>query len=166
MKHEIRRIARDVVLNSVFSSSVIPTRWRWRLYRFVGLPVRRSYIAPGVFFGSRRISVGAGTFLNAGCFIDGADVVTIGNEVSLGMRTMVITGTHKVGKSGRRADEAVSMPVNIEDGCWVGANVTILPGVTLGRGSVVGAGSVVTKSYPPNSKLAGSPARTMGVPLD
>nr|WP_304437690.1 DapH/DapD/GlmU-related protein [Frigoribacterium sp. Leaf44] len=58
------------------------------------------------------------------------------------------------------------MPVTIEDGCWIGANVTILPGVTLGRGSVVGAGSVVTKSYPPNSKLAGSPARPMGVPLD
>jgi maltose O-acetyltransferase len=162
MKHEIRRIARDVVLNSVFSSSVIPTRWRWRLYRFVGLPVRRSYIAPGVFIGSRQVFVGAGTFLNSGCFIDGAAQVRIGANVSLGMRTMIITGTHKLGSSGRRADEAVSIPVTIEDGCWIGANVTILPGVSLGRGSVVGAGSVVTKSLPPNSKVAGSPARPIG----
>lgn len=166
MKHEIRRIARDVVLNGLFSSSIVPTRWRWRLYNFIGLPVQRSYIAPGVFLGSRQVFVGAGTFLNSGCFIDGAAQVRIGANVSLGMRTMVITGTHKLGSSARRADESVSMPVTIEDGCWIGANVTILPGVTLGRGSVVGAGSVVTKSYPPNSKLAGSPARPMGVPLD
>jgi acetyltransferase-like isoleucine patch superfamily enzyme len=50
-------------------------------------------------------------------------------------------------------------PVIIEDGCWLGANVTILKGVTLGRGCVVAAGAVVTNSFPPYSIIAGVPAR-------
>jgi maltose O-acetyltransferase len=165
MRHELTRIGRDVVLNGFVSSSFVPTRWRWRLYRLLGIAIHRSHIAPGVFLGGRKIFIGTGTFVNRECFLDGADTIVIGNDVSVGMRTMVITGTHELGTAKRRADVELTAPVTIEDGCWVGANVTILPGVTLGRGSVVGAGSVVTKSYPANSKIAGSPAHLIGAPL-
>lgn len=54
-----------------------------------------------------------------------------------------------------------SAPVTIEDNVWIGANVTILPGVVVGRGSVIAAGSVVTKSVPPNSLVAGVPAKVI-----
>jgi acetyltransferase-like isoleucine patch superfamily enzyme len=52
-------------------------------------------------------------------------------------------------------------PIRIEDDCWIGGNVTILPGVTIGRGCTVGAGAVVTKSLPPYSVALGAPARVV-----
>jgi maltose O-acetyltransferase len=53
----------------------------------------------------------------------------------------------------------VARPVSIEDGAWIAARVTILPGVTIGRGTVVAAGAVVTRDVPPNTLAAGVPAR-------
>jgi acetyltransferase-like isoleucine patch superfamily enzyme len=59
----------------------------------------------------------------------------------------------------RRGGERYSRPVVVEDGVWVGACATILPGVTLGRGSVVAAGALVARDVPPHTLVAGVPAR-------
>ena len=54
-----------------------------------------------------------------------------------------------------------ALPVTIEDGCWIGGGTVILPGVSIGKGSVIGAGSVVTKSIPANSLAVGNPCRVI-----
>lgn len=86
----------------------------------------------------------------------------IGRRVHVGMGTLILTGSHAVGDEDERCGPYISAPVCIEDGCWLGARIVILPGVTIGAGSVVAAGSVVTRSMPPNSTIAGNPARVVG----
>jgi maltose O-acetyltransferase len=74
---------------------------------------------------------------------------------------MILTTSHKLGPSAHRAGKHDLLPVEIGDGAWIGARATILPGVTIGRGAVVSAGSVVNKNVPPNSIVAGTPARVV-----
>ena len=91
----------------------------------------------------------------------------IGNKVIFGPKPTIITGDHRIDIIGKYIidvtdDEKLpdqDAPVIIEDDVWCGANVTILKGVTIGRGSVVAAGAVVTKSCPPYSIIGGVPAK-------
>ena len=84
-----------------------------------------------------------------------------------GPKPTIITGDHRIDIIGKHIIDVKDeeklpnqdAPVIIEDGCWLGANITILKGVTLGRGSVVAAGAVVTKSFPPYSIVGGVPAK-------
>lgn len=93
--------------------------------------------------------------------------LTIGNYVVFGPSPTIMTGDHRMDVVGRYMFEVEEksaesdLPVVIEDDVWVGAHVTILKGVVLGRGSVVAAGSVVTKSFPPYSVIGGVPARLL-----
>ena len=98
---------------------------------------------------------------------------TIGKKVLFGPKPTIITGDHRIDIMGKYiADVTVEdkfvdgvnvydQPVVIEDDVWCGANVTILKGVTIGRGSVVAAGAVVTKSFPPYSIIGGIPAKLL-----
>jgi maltose O-acetyltransferase len=85
--------------------------------------------------------------------------VTIGRNVSIGPGSALHTATHAIGFASRRMQLPVlARPIVVEDGVWIGMHCLILPGVTIGRGSVVTAGAVVTDSVPPNSLVAGNPA--------
>lgn len=66
-----------------------------------------------------------------------------------------------MGSSERRAGAGWAKPIHIEDGCWIGARVTVLGGVRIGRGSVVAAGAVVTRDVPENCLVGGVPARLL-----
>ena len=89
----------------------------------------------------------------------------IGKKVIFGPHPTIITGDHRtdvIGKYIMDSKEKLpenDAPVVIEDDVWTGANVTILKGVTIGRGSVIAAGAVVTKSFPPYSIIGGVPAK-------
>ena len=93
--------------------------------------------------------------------------LTIGRKVIFGPNPTIITGNHCINKIGKFIADITDAekfpendaPVVIEDDVWCGANVTILKGVTIGRGSVVAAGAVVTKSFPPYSIIGGVPAK-------
>jgi len=69
------------------------------------------------------------------------------------------TAGHSLNIDKRRKGDEFALPITIKDDVWIGGSAIILPNVTIGRGSVVGAGSVVTKNIPPNSKYAGNPAK-------
>lgn len=106
-----------------------------------------------------RVSIGAHSRVSRDCCLDGRGSIRIGDNVSISPEVMILTaekGAHDPRFRGR------TRPVVLEDHVWVGSRATILPGVTLGRGSVVGAGSVVTKDVPPLAIVAGSPARQVG----
>lgn len=85
--------------------------------------------------------------------------ITIGNNCFIAMNCVLTTSTHEIGDSKRRAGNNRLLPIIIEDGCWLGTNVTVLPGVTIGRGCIIAAGAVVTKNCEPNGMYAGVPAR-------
>lgn len=83
----------------------------------------------------------------------------IGNNVGIGPNTVLISDTHELGNEKKRAGKPVSKKIVIEDGCWIGANVIILGGVTIGAGSVIAAGSVVATNVRPNSLVSGDRAK-------
>lgn len=93
--------------------------------------------------------------------------LTIGKKVIFGPHPTIITGDHRTDLTGRFLIDITDeeklpendAPVVIEDDVWCGANVTILKGMTIGRGSVVATGAVVTRSFPPYSIIGGVPAR-------
>lgn len=98
--------------------------------------------------------------------------LTIGNHVNIGGNCLILdTDTHQIDYLARRGQKAADMnnpkttiqsaPVTIEDDVWIGANCIILKGVTIGARSVIGAGSVVTKSIPADCIAAGNPARVI-----
>lgn len=89
--------------------------------------------------------------------------VTIGNHVNLAQGITVTALNHNFTEADKRIDEqgVSTKPVVIEDDIWIGANAAIMPGVTVGRHSVVAAGAVVTKDVPPYSVVAGIPAKTI-----
>lgn len=118
--------------------------------------------------GLENLSVGDRTSIPKGStFYCTKAPLSIGKKVIFGPKPTIITGDHRIDIIGKHIidvtdDEKLpenDMPVVIEDGCWIGANVTILKGVTIGRGSVVAAGAVVTKSCAPYSIIGGVPAK-------
>jgi acetyltransferase-like isoleucine patch superfamily enzyme len=83
----------------------------------------------------------------------------IGKNVAVGPNTLFITDTHELGNEKKRAGKPIYKKIIIEDGCWIGANVTILGGVTIGAGSIISAGSIVATNIKPNSLVVGDRAK-------
>ena len=118
--------------------------------------------------GLQNLSIGEGTIIPRGStlYCTGAPL-TIGRKVIFGPKPTIITGDHRIDIVGKYIADVTSeeklpendLPVVIEDDVWCGANVTILKGVTIGHGSVIAAGAIVTKSFPPYSIIGGVPAK-------
>ena len=102
-------------------------------------------------------SFGERVFINQGCYFLDLGGITIGDRVLIGPRVTLTTAGHPV-EPAERFDFITSAPITIEDDVWIGAAATICPGVTIGRGSVVGAGAVVAKDVPPMSIVTGTSA--------
>lgn len=95
------------------------------------------------------------------CILAGADIF-IGNNCSIASNVCIVSENHgfnPLSSVPYGDQDLIVAPVWIGDGCWIGEKVTILPGVTIGERSVVGAGAVVTKDVPAYSVVAGNPAR-------
>lgn len=103
--------------------------------------------------------IGRGTFINMGCCFQDWGGIVIGDDCLIGHNCTICTVNHEQDPA-RRADMSCS-PVRIEDRVWIGANVTILPGVTIGEGAIVAAGAVVTRDVAPRTIAGGVPARTI-----
>ncbi|MDP9220289.1 MAG: acyltransferase [Actinomycetota bacterium] len=113
----------------------------------------------GTYFSApRRLRVGSHCFVNRSCYFDLGSTVWIGDEVVIGHGTTIITTHHRVQSTHRRAGAPYGRPVVIESGAWIGANVILMPGVTVRRGAVVGAGALVLHDVPRDTVVAGVPA--------
>jgi acetyltransferase-like isoleucine patch superfamily enzyme len=124
----------------------------------VHLGCRLTFYGPGQI---RRdgLALGARTRINRDCRLDARGSLWIGADVSVSPEVTVLTASHRLGAPDFPVE---TRPVRIEDNVWIGTRAMVLPGVTLGRGSVVCAGAVVTRDVPPLAIVAGVPARTIG----
>lgn len=108
-----------------------------------------------------NISVGDNFFANFNLTILDEAEVTIGNNVFIGPNVSIFTACHPIDPAERASGAEWAEPVTIGKDVWIGGNTVILPGVSVGDGAVVGAGSVVTRDVPPLTVAAGNPCRVI-----
>ena len=114
---------------------------------------------PFYFCYGTHIYIGKGSYLNFNCnFVDDGKI-TIGEAVMFGPSVTIATVGHPIRPDLR--GYMYTAPVVIEDNCWIGGGAVICPGVTIGKNSVIGAGSVVTQDIPANSVAVGNPCRVL-----
>jgi maltose O-acetyltransferase len=131
-----------------------------RLFRQFGKNVN---VEPKViFYNMSESEIGDNSGIGIGSFVG---LVTIGCDVMIGEHFMALTHNHEfkdltipMRLQGRQENKRIT----IEDDVWIGARVTLLPAVTIGKGAIVGAGSVVTRDVSPYSIVGGNPAREIG----
>ena len=133
------------------------------IYKFVGIDYNNAEIRSNVMITNPdKIKMGKDCFINHNVsFLLGgaAQGVIIGDNVYIGPNTIITTVTHVLGSADKRAGENNYLPITIENGVWIGASCTILPGVKIGKGSVIAAGAVVTDDVPENVLIGGVPAK-------
>lgn len=108
-----------------------------------------------------NIYIGENFFANYGCVILDVCRVDIGNNVMLAPGTGLFTAAHPIDPDVRISGLEYGRPIKICDNVWLGAGTKVNPGVTVGKNSVVGSGSVVTKDVPENVVAAGNPCRVI-----
>lgn len=136
---------------------------RWA-YGFAAAGAATRVLSNVIVYSPEQLTLGNDVGIAVGCQLNARGGITIGNDVRIGPGTLLWTQNHRFSDaetpiSQQGYDRA---PIVIEDDVWIAAGCIILPGVTLGRGCVVAAGAVVTKSTEPMSIVAGVPARAIG----
>jgi acetyltransferase-like isoleucine patch superfamily enzyme len=112
--------------------------------------------------GGGELEIGDDTWIGHQVLLCAGSKVVIGANVDIGPRVYIGTGTHEIDARGpRSAGIGINSDVVVEDGAWLGAGCVVLPGVTVGRNSVVAAGAVVAETIPPRVAVAGVPARVI-----
>ena len=107
------------------------------------------------------LEIGDRVFINYGCSIGATELIRIGSRCSLGTQVQIMDNDWHRLEPERRNERPLSRPIVLEDNVWLGTRVIVLGGVTIGEGSVVGAGSVVVDDIPARSLAVGMPARVV-----
>lgn len=119
-------------------------------------------LCSGPATGSPKIVIGRGTYINRNTMLDATESLVIGRECAIGPGCYLTDHDHGFAPdTAPLALPMLSKPTRLEDRVWLGANVIVLKGVTIGTGSVIGAGSVVTRDVPAGSVAVGNPARVI-----
>ena len=125
--------------------------------------VKGSFVITAPFYcdyGS-NITIGDNFYANHNCTIlDGAKV-TFGNNVFIGPNVVFTTAGHAIDSEQRAKGLEIALPITVGDDVWIGANVSVLPGVSIGSNTIIGAGSVVNKDIPDGVIAAGVPCRVI-----
>ena len=160
----------DVLIDDIFKTmevaqelATVGIRNQKRVHELMGdilgkeLPVSTTLLPPLYIDYGRPVSIGERCFIQQCCTFFGRGGIDIGNDVFIGPKVNLITINHDVNPDNRSA--TYGHRITIEDKVWIGINTTILPGVRIGYGAIIGAGSVVTKDVEPMTVVAGNPAR-------
>lgn len=135
-----------------------------KLLNFAGANIGRNTRLCSSFklIGTGAFNVGCETWIGHEVFIVASAAVFIGNNVDIAPCVFLGTGTHDIDPNGVRiSGKGRSKEIKIEDGAWIGARSTIMPGVTIGEMAIVGAGSLVLSDVPARSIVVGVPAKVI-----
>lgn len=152
-------VARTQELSVALNASTHIDLVRQRLSEIIGEPIdetTRIFVPFQTNFG-RLIWIGRNVFINHACSFLDLGGITIGDDVLIGPRVNLVTENHPLDPADRQT--LLLSPIYIKRNAWIGAGATILPGITIGENSVVAAGSVVRTDVPPNTVVAGVPAK-------
>ncbi len=121
------------------------------------------YIEPPLHanFGGRHVHFGKCVYANYNLTMVDDTHIYVGDETMFGPNVTLATAGHPIDPELRRQGLQFNMPVRIGRNCWLGAGVAVMPGVTIGDNTVIGAGSVVTKDIPSNVVAVGNPCRVL-----
>lgn len=131
-----------------------------QLMRLLGAKVGQNVRVMNIKIQAVNLEVGNNTFIGQETLITGGkSLVIIGANCDISSRVSIVTGTHMIGNNERAAGEGYSKDIIIEDGVWIGFGVIVLPGVKIGKKSIIGAGSVVNRDIPPFCIAVGNPCK-------
>lgn len=157
-KHTLMKVAGRFFLKvkNLFSGCIY--QYNNSRFKACGKNVR---INSGGIFTYHTISIGSDVFIGANAIMQSRHgEIIIGNHVAFGPCVHIFGGNHEINEVGKYMKSLSTQndgQVVIEDDCWIGSNATILKGVRIGRGSVIGAGAIVSKDIPPYSIYTGVP---------
>jgi len=136
-----------------------PHQVRALFSRLIGKDVDDSFFLFPPFYTDfgKNITIGKHVFFNTGCTFQDCGGITIGDGSQIGQNVVLCTFNHGIAPKERHT--LYPAPIVIGKNVWIGANVTVVPGVTIGDNAVAAAGAVVTKDVPKNSIVAGVPAK-------
>jgi len=159
---EIQALAADAQRRMAAYNSSTPGDRAARLKDLLGEVGEGTELRPPVYvdYGS-HLRVGARCFANYGLVALDVAPIVIGDDVQMGPNVQLLTPTHPLEPEARRAKWEAAQPITIGDNVWLGGGVIVLPGVTIGANTVVGAGSVVTRDLPADVVAVGNPARVV-----
>ncbi|MGM0900681.1 MAG: sugar O-acetyltransferase [Bacillota bacterium] len=129
--------------------------------RLIGKPVDKTFAMFPPFYTDcgKNINVGKNVFINSGCRFQDQGGITIGDGVLIGHNVVLATLNHDIDPKKRGTMHPAL--ITIGQDVWIGANATVVPGVTIGDGAIIAAGAVVTKDVPPNVIVGGVPAKIL-----
>ncbi len=162
LRKRFKTSLKDFIVNGIAASNLCPRVLRILIYKIpiFKININTFGIRGGCFFGGNSIiEINKGTFINSNCFFEGTAKTIIGKNCALGMSVYLINSDHDYSNPLKRAGNVKGKSIIIGDGCWIGANVTILPGVKIGEGCVIAAGSVVTNNCEAHKLYGGIPAK-------
>lgn len=138
-----------------------PTELRALMAELTGRPVDAGFTLFPPFNSDcgKNIHLGRDVFVNAGCKFQDQGGIYLGDRVLVGQNVVLATLNHGMGPAHR--GDLIPAPIRIGNDVWIGANATVLPGVTIGDGAVVAAGAVVTRDVEPLTVVGGVPARPL-----
>lgn len=138
-----------------------PQEVRALFQQLIGKPVDEAFGLFPPFYTDcgKNITLGKRVFFNSGCKVQDQGGVYIGDGALIGHNVVLATLNHALDPARRQ--DLYPAPIHIGRDVWIGANATVLPGVTIGDGAVVAAGAVVTKDVPPRTVVGGVPAKVL-----
>lgn len=157
-------------LAGVAKLGVLHRRLRIFLLRLSGWRIGAGVtVEPGCINAFNNVVLEDGVYIGRCVYFDDVTGITIGERTRVGAFSRFLTRSHEIEPSVYRQvlGHDIDRPIHVQRGCWIGAGVTVLPGVTIAEGCVIGAASLVTRSTQPNGLYMGSPARRVrDLPLE
>lgn len=164
--HQARRLLRELADLDSYDLTTRAARFRELLHQvgdgaWIELPFLCEY--------GRNITIGRNSFVNTNCVFSDCNRINLGDDVLIGPNCQLYTALHPLKASerivapapGQAPYRTQSKPVRIGNRVWMGGSVVVLPGVNIGDGTTIGAGSVVTKDIPANVLAYGNPCRVV-----